>query len=81
MSGGNGFYKPQRSPLVAYSPARVQPQASGATSFEPQRRLDMSTGFNTKQPPSDSENQKLEGFITPISFCDLLARIENGSLI
>lgn len=77
MSGGNGFYKPQRSPLVAYSAARVQSQASRATSFEPQRRLDMSTGFDTKQPPSDSENQKLEGFITPISFCDLLAQTDH----
>ncbi|KAM7530060.1 hypothetical protein LguiB_033470 [Lonicera macranthoides] len=63
MSGGNGFYKPQRSPLVAYSAARVHSQASEATFFEPQRRLDMSTGFDTKQPPSDSENQKLEDSI------------------
>ncbi|KAA8518157.1 hypothetical protein F0562_015631 [Nyssa sinensis] len=62
MSGGNGFFKPPRSPLVKHSASRIHSRASGALSSEPCRQLEMSAGCDN-QPLAESETQKLEDSI------------------
>ncbi|KAL4313281.1 hypothetical protein GQ457_01G013160 [Hibiscus cannabinus] len=56
---GNGYYKLTRSPMVMHSSTKIHSLASS----ESCRRLDMSAACD-KQPPSDGENHKLEGFDT-----------------
>ncbi|GFP92203.1 kinesin-4 [Phtheirospermum japonicum] len=52
MTGGNGFYKPPRSPIVVHSSGRINGRDSA-------RQLDMSRG-NKPMMPSESDIRKLE---------------------
>ncbi|KAG5552449.1 hypothetical protein RHGRI_010504 [Rhododendron griersonianum] len=62
VSGGHGFFKPPRSPMVMHSASRVHSQASGAISSDPCRKLDMSTACNSFPPP-ESGTRNLEDYI------------------
>ncbi|KAL3637227.1 hypothetical protein CASFOL_019526 [Castilleja foliolosa] len=53
MTGGNGFYKPPRSPIVVRSSGRIDGRDSA-------RQLDMSRGTNKPLLPSESDIRKLE---------------------
>lgn len=64
MSGGNGFYKHVKSPLVMHSANRMHPRPSSTVSLDSCRRLDMSTTTCEKRPPVGSENVELEGLRT-----------------
>ncbi|XP_015583423.2 kinesin-like protein KIN-14L isoform X2 [Ricinus communis] len=55
MNGGNGFYKPIRSPVVMLPASANNPRSISSDSC---RRLDMSAAFE-KQPPADVGIQKL----------------------
>lgn len=61
-SGGHGFFKPPRSPMVMHSASRNHPRASGAISSDPCRKLDMSTACNSLPAP-ESGTQNLEDSI------------------
>lgn len=69
MSGGKGFYKPQRSPLVMHSVGKIHSLVAGANSLGAHRQLDM-TANNIKQVPAEIEKQKLEGFDGPSAHFD-----------
>ena len=60
MTGGVGFYKPLRSPLLTPSRGRIQAQTHVTINSDSRRRLEMSASF-PKQSPSEDEIQKLEG--------------------
>ncbi|XP_010319179.1 kinesin-like protein KIN-14L [Solanum lycopersicum] len=62
MTGGVGFYKPLRSPLLTPSRGRIQAQTHVTINSDSRRRLEMSASF-PKQSPSEDEIQKLEGII------------------
>ncbi|TMW89334.1 hypothetical protein EJD97_017325 [Solanum chilense] len=62
MTGGVGFYKPLRSPLLTPSRGRIQSQTHVTINSDSRRRLEMSASF-PKQSPSEDEIQKLEGII------------------
>ncbi|VFQ78521.1 unnamed protein product [Cuscuta campestris] len=59
MTGGNGVYKPPRSPLTVSSVGRINGRNQVTTAPESRRRLDMSDGFSQKSAETDV--QKLEG--------------------
>lgn len=63
MTGGNGVYKPPRSPLVVHSAGRMQSRTPVLVSRDISRQLDMSGGSN-KAVPSASDIKKLEGRLT-----------------
>ncbi|KAL7169048.1 hypothetical protein ACSBR2_034139 [Camellia fascicularis] len=90
LSGGNGFFKPPRSPLVMHSANRVHSRASEAISSDPCRQLDMSKACNDI-PLTESGTQKLEDLIAKaIVDCmidgkenidnNLIAPFRNGNL-
>ena len=60
ITGGNGFYKYAKSPLVMHSANRMHSRASAAISSDSCRRLDMSASCE-RQPPSEGDNGKREG--------------------
>ncbi|CAI9761163.1 unnamed protein product [Fraxinus pennsylvanica] len=62
MTGGNGTYKPPRSPLITHSAGRIHARTSGSVTFHSSRKLDMSAGCD-KSLPTDSEIQKFEDVI------------------
>ncbi|XP_059291829.1 kinesin-like protein KIN-14L [Lycium ferocissimum] len=62
MTGGVGFYKPIRSPLLSPSRGRIQGRTHVTINSDSCRRLEMSASF-PKQSPGDDEIQKLEGII------------------
>ncbi|XP_022888275.1 kinesin-like protein KIN-14L [Olea europaea var. sylvestris] len=62
MTGGNGTYKPQRSPLITHSAGRIHARTSDSVIFHSSRKLDMSAAFD-KSLPTDSEIQKFEDVI------------------
>ncbi|KAK3027775.1 hypothetical protein RJ639_041135 [Escallonia herrerae] len=85
----NGFYKPQRSPLVLHSTGRSQLRGAVASSLEPRRKLDMST-HHGKQPVAENETQVLEdSVVQALAECmaetkenidhGLLTSLSNGS--
>ncbi|KAK2989197.1 hypothetical protein RJ640_007098 [Escallonia rubra] len=89
MNGGNGFYKPQRSPLVLHSTGRSQLRGAVASSLEPRRKLDMST-HHDKPPVAENETQVLEdSVVQALAECmvetkenidhGLLTSLRNGS--
>ncbi|KAI7997828.1 Kinesin-like protein KIN-14L [Camellia lanceoleosa] len=91
LSGGNGFFKPPRSPLVMHSANRVHSRASEAISSNPCRQLDMSKACNDI-PLTESGTQKLEDLIAKaIVECmidgkenidnNLIASFRNGNLL
>ncbi|KAG8371971.1 hypothetical protein BUALT_Bualt12G0018300 [Buddleja alternifolia] len=61
MTGGNGVYKPPRSPIV-HSAGRIHGRTPGLVSYESSRKLDMSSGIN-KTTPSESEIRNIEDTI------------------
>ncbi|EEF28944.1 kinesin heavy chain, putative [Ricinus communis] len=75
MNGGNGFYKPIRSPVVMLPASANNPRSISSESC---RRLDMSAAFE-KQPPADVGIQKLAGthtcYLLNILSIDFLVRI------
>ncbi|KAI8028762.1 Kinesin-like protein KIN-14L [Camellia lanceoleosa] len=90
LSGGNGFFKPLRSPMVMHSANRVHSRASEAISSNPCRQLDMSKAYNDI-PLTKSGTQKLEDLIAKaIVECmidgkenidnNLIAPFRNGNL-
>ncbi|CAL5420808.1 unnamed protein product [Camellia sinensis] len=62
LSGGNGFFKPTRSPLVMHSANRVHSRASEAIFSDPCQQLDMSKACDDI-PLTESGVQKLEDLI------------------
>ncbi|KAL2501762.1 P-loop nucleoside triphosphate hydrolase superfamily protein with CH (Calponin-like proteiny) domain [Forsythia ovata] len=62
MTGGNGIYKPPRSPLTTHSAGRIHARTSGSVTFHSSRQLDMLAGSN-KPLPADSEIKKVEDVI------------------
>ncbi|KAK9289316.1 hypothetical protein L1049_007471 [Liquidambar formosana] len=63
MSGGNGYFKHVRSPMVLHSTNRVHSRPSAiAIPSEPCRRLDMSAACE-KQSPLKGDARNLEGLI------------------
>ncbi|KAL2480667.1 P-loop nucleoside triphosphate hydrolase superfamily protein with CH (Calponin-like proteiny) domain [Abeliophyllum distichum] len=62
MTGGNGFYKPPRSPLNTQSAGRIHARTSGSVTFHSSRQLDMSAGSD-KPLPTDTEIKKVEDVI------------------
>ncbi|XP_073279650.1 kinesin-like protein KIN-14L [Primulina huaijiensis] len=58
MTGGNGFYKPPRSPLVMHSTG-MHVRSPGMFTYESSRRLDMLEG-NHKSMPTENEMKNLE---------------------
>ncbi|XP_052173203.1 kinesin-like protein KIN-14L isoform X2 [Diospyros lotus] len=72
-SGGNGVFKPPRSPLVIHSTSRIHSRASGGISSGPCRQLDMSTACNKLHV--DSETQKAEDIV------NLLAKAIAGRML
>lgn len=68
MTGGNGLYKPTRSPMIMHSAGRIHPRSPRLVSCNSSRRLEMS-GCGNKPMPSESDINKLEGNLTcPIFF-------------
>ncbi|GMP86762.1 hypothetical protein CsSME_00039424 [Camellia sinensis var. sinensis] len=61
LSGGNGFFKPPRSPLLMHSANRVHSRASEAIFSDTCQQLDMSKACDDI-PLTESGVQKLEGF-------------------
>ncbi|CAA0812766.1 P-loop nucleoside triphosphate hydrolases superfamily protein with CH (Calponin Homology) domain [Striga hermonthica] len=59
MTGGNGYYKPPRSPHVVHSAGRVNARAPEFVSCDSARRLDMSKCVS-KPMPSEIDLKKLE---------------------
>ncbi|GER25858.1 kinesin-like polypeptide [Striga asiatica] len=59
MTGGNGYYKPPRSPHVVHSAGRVNARAPEFVSCDSARKLDMSKCVN-KPMPSEIDLRKLE---------------------
>ncbi|GFY81112.1 P-loop nucleoside triphosphate hydrolases superfamily protein with CH (Calponin Homology) domain-containing protein [Actinidia rufa] len=70
MSGGNGTFKPPRSPLVMHS-GRSHPRTLGAISSDSYRRLEMSTTSNNL-PLTEKGTQYLK---------DLIAKAINAWLV
>ncbi|KAK6124718.1 hypothetical protein DH2020_041542 [Rehmannia glutinosa] len=62
MTGGNGVYKPPKSPLVVHSAGRINARNPGLVSYDSSRQLNMSSGSN-KPMPSASDIRKLEDTI------------------
>ncbi|XP_022873467.1 kinesin-like protein KIN-14L isoform X2 [Olea europaea var. sylvestris] len=62
MTGGNGTYKPPRSPLITHSAGRIHARTSGMVTFNSSRQLDMSAGLD-KPLSTDGEIQKFEDVI------------------
>ncbi|XP_022156745.1 kinesin-like protein KIN-14L [Momordica charantia] len=83
MSGGNGFYKHVKSPLVMHSANRMHPRPSSTVSLDSCRRLDMSTTTCEKRPPVGSENVELEESIVKSLVDCLVQEKENidGNLL
>lgn len=61
MSSGSGFHRYTKSPLVMHSANRMHSRASDAISSDSCRRLDMFASCE-RQPHSEGDNVKLEGF-------------------
>ncbi|KAL6555389.1 hypothetical protein OROGR_006647 [Orobanche gracilis] len=59
MTGGNGLYKPPRSPHVVHSAGRINARTPGLVSCDSARKLDVSRGSN-KPMASESDVRKLE---------------------
>ncbi|KAL8489514.1 hypothetical protein ACS0TY_025431 [Phlomoides rotata] len=59
MTGGNGIFKPTRSPLIMNSAGRINPPTPQLVSNNSSRRLEMS-GCGNKPMPSESDINKLE---------------------
>ncbi|GFY93677.1 P-loop nucleoside triphosphate hydrolases superfamily protein with CH (Calponin Homology) domain-containing protein [Actinidia rufa] len=90
MSGGNGTFKPPRSPLVMHSSSRIHSRTLGAISSDSCRRLELSTASNNL-PLTEKGTQNLEDLIAKaIAECmvdakeniddNLLASFRNGNL-
>ncbi|PSS21172.1 Kinesin-like protein [Actinidia chinensis var. chinensis] len=90
MSGGNGTFKPPRSPLVMHSASRIHSRTSGAISSDSCRRLELSTASNNL-PLTEKGTQNLEDLIAKaIAECmvdakeniddNILASFRNGNL-
>ncbi|KAE9455972.1 hypothetical protein C3L33_12127, partial [Rhododendron williamsianum] len=89
VSGGHGFFKPPRSPMVMHSASRVHSQASGAISSDPCRKLDMSTACNSFPPPESGTRNLEDSIAKAIAECmvdskeniddNLLISLRNGS--
>ncbi|KAK4485449.1 hypothetical protein RD792_008090 [Penstemon davidsonii] len=62
MTGGNGTYKPPRSPLGVHSASRIQVRTPVTVTYDCSRKLDMSGG-NNKPMPSMTEIKRLEDTI------------------
>ncbi|KAK4485438.1 hypothetical protein RD792_008078 [Penstemon davidsonii] len=62
MTGGNGTYKPPRSPLGLHSASRIQVRTPVTVTYDCSRKLDMSGG-NDKPMPSMTEIKRLEDTI------------------
>ncbi|KAK6149135.1 hypothetical protein DH2020_016660 [Rehmannia glutinosa] len=62
MTGGNGVYKPPKSPLVVHSAGRINARNPGLVSYDSSRQLNMSSSSN-KPMPSASDIRKLEDTI------------------
>ncbi|XP_059645872.1 kinesin-like protein KIN-14L [Cornus florida] len=76
-SGGNGIFKPPRSPLVMLSASRIHSRAPGAISSDPCRRLEMSAVCEER------ETQKLEAsIVSALAECmvDMKENIDNNLL-
>ncbi|KAL6505956.1 hypothetical protein OROHE_022675 [Orobanche hederae] len=59
MTGGNGLYKPPRSPHVVHSAGRINNRTPGMVSCDSARKLDVSRGSN-KPMASERDIRKLE---------------------
>ncbi|THF97237.1 hypothetical protein TEA_008147 [Camellia sinensis var. sinensis] len=90
LSGGNGFFKPPRSPLLMHSANRVHSRASEAIFSDTYQQLDMSKACDDI-PLTESGVQKLEDLIAkPIVECmidkkenidnNLIASFRSGNL-
>ncbi|KAF7144811.1 hypothetical protein RHSIM_Rhsim04G0102700 [Rhododendron simsii] len=82
-SGGHGFFKPPRSPMVMHSASRVHSQASGTISKDPCRKLDMSTACNSFPPPESGTRNLEDSIAKAIAECmvDSKENIDDNLLI
>ncbi|XP_031102196.1 kinesin-like protein KIN-14L isoform X4 [Ipomoea triloba] len=62
LTGGNGFYKPPRSPLAISSVGRINARAPVVVNSDSRRRLDMSVG-SQKELTAEVDTKNLEGLI------------------
>ncbi|GMP86775.1 hypothetical protein CsSME_00039427 [Camellia sinensis var. sinensis] len=76
LSGGNGFFKPTRSPLVMHSANRVHSRASEVIFSDPCQQLDMSKACDDI-PLTKSGVQKLEDLIAKAIVECMIDRKEN----
>ncbi|GMP28527.1 hypothetical protein CsSME_00004030 [Camellia sinensis var. sinensis] len=76
LSGGNGFFKPPRSPLVMHSANRVHSRASEAIFLDTCQQLDMSKACDDI-PLTESGVQKLEDLIAKAIVECMIDRKEN----
>ncbi|KAL7169049.1 hypothetical protein ACSBR2_034140 [Camellia fascicularis] len=76
LSGGNGFFKPPRSPLVMHSANRVHSRASEAIFSDTCQQLDMSKACDDI-PLTESGVQKLEDLIAKAIVECMIDRKEN----
>ncbi|KAI3472209.1 hypothetical protein Pfo_029697 [Paulownia fortunei] len=56
MTGGNGLYKPPRSPLIVHSAGRIHARSPALVSYDSSRQLDMSGGSNKPMPSATNYN-------------------------
>ncbi|XP_019187557.1 PREDICTED: kinesin-like protein KIN-14L isoform X2 [Ipomoea nil] len=62
LTGGNGIYKPPRSPLAISSVGRINARAPVVVNSDSRRRLDMSVG-SQKELTAEVDAKNLEGLI------------------